>query len=173
MNLLILKLTFSNWSLNPDHMKAPVYPEKQSIHRAVYHWSQLNFGSYAWCFMKRAHLLRTFKVRVPWWADWLKDRARGEVYAVCGWHYVCAASLQTSSSVSKEHEAGIWGGTCKLSFSKAAGKGVTRGLWLTSLGTPPPTVPGTGPRRQNLLVLLLNNFVQIAEQLQSIVKSSP
>lgn len=31
-------------------------------------------------------------------------------------------------------------------------------------------MPGTIPGRQDLLVLLLNNFVQIVEQLQSIVK---
>lgn len=31
-------------------------------------------------------------------------------------------------------------------------------------------MPGTIPGRENLLVLLLNNFVQIVEQLQNIIK---
>jgi len=35
MNLLILKLMFSNWTLNPDYMKALVSAAKQSIRRAV------------------------------------------------------------------------------------------------------------------------------------------
>lgn len=184
MNLLILKPMFSKGSSNPDQTKAAVYPGKESIHRAVMwvvavrcveangtlvpEFGKKFYGTPGNCvclvpFIKRANLLRTFKVESHDGPVDRKTEQRGEAYAVCGWHQVCAAWLRTSSSGSEEHE-GTCGRTHKPIFSKQQESHADVGFPAQAHHSP-LTVPGTIPRRQNLLILFLNNFIQIVVKL--------
>lgn len=102
--------------------KGTVYPEKQSIHRPVMlvvRSLELWFLSsgkgfmdclgivYARYFIKWADLLRMFKVDShDGLIDWKTEKGR-EVYAVCGWHHICAAWLWHRATGAKTTRLGL------------------------------------------------------------------